>query len=41
MKAIPVHPLAKNEPPPATSKARPSATPKTRKAVPLQKFRKD
>jgi cell division protein FtsQ len=41
MKAIPVHPLAKNEPAPATSKARPSATPRVRKAVPLQKFRKD
>ena len=25
----------------ATTKARPSATPKTRKAIPLQKFRKD
>jgi cell division septal protein FtsQ len=41
MKAIPVQPLAKNEPAPATSKARPAATPKARKAVPLQKFRKD
>lgn len=41
MKAIPIHPLAKNEPTPATSKARPSATTKARKAVPLQKFRKD
>jgi hypothetical protein len=41
MKAIPVHPLAKNEPAPSASKARPSATPKVRKAVPLQKFRKD
>ncbi|HEY2139725.1 MAG TPA: FtsQ-type POTRA domain-containing protein [Chthoniobacterales bacterium] len=41
MKAIPVHPLAKNEPAPGTSKARPTATPRTRKAVPLQKFRKD
>ncbi|HSP46413.1 MAG TPA: FtsQ-type POTRA domain-containing protein [Chthoniobacterales bacterium] len=41
MKAIPIHPLAKNEPAPATSKARPGATPGTRKAVPLQKFRKD
>jgi hypothetical protein len=42
MKAIPVHPLAKNEPASsATSKARPSVTPKARKAVPLQKFRKD
>src|SRR5436309_5109684 len=36
MKAIPVHPLAKNEPTPSASKARPSATPKVRKAVPLQ-----
>jgi hypothetical protein len=42
MKAIPVHPLAKNEPAAsATTKARPSATPKVRKAIPLQKFRKD
>jgi cell division septal protein FtsQ len=42
MKAIPVHPLAKNEPASsATSKARPTATSKARKAVPLQKFRKD
>src|SRR5205814_4422087 len=41
MKAIPVHPPAKNEPAPATSKARPSATPSVRKAIPLQKFRKD
>ena len=41
MKAIPVHPLAKNEPPPATAKAKPSATPKVRKAIPLQKFRND
>ena len=43
MKAIPVHPLAKNEstPAPSTSKARPSATPAVRKAVPLKKFRKD
>jgi cell division septal protein FtsQ len=39
MKAIPVHPLAKNEP--ATAKARPSATPSVRKAIPLQKPRKD
>jgi hypothetical protein len=39
MKAIPVHPLAKNEP--ATSKARPTATPAVRKAIPLQKPRKD
>jgi len=43
MKAIPVHPLAKNEstPTPAISKARPSATPAVKKAVPLKKFRKD
>jgi cell division septal protein FtsQ len=42
MKAIPVHPLAKNEPGPATTnKARPSATPAVRKAIPLKKFRKD
>src|SRR2546421_4029889 len=41
MKAIPVHPPAKNEPAPATSKAHPSATPSVRKAIPLQKFRKD
>jgi cell division septal protein FtsQ len=41
MKAIPVQPLAKNEPAPANSKARPAATPKARKAVQLQKFRKD
>ena len=42
MKAIPVHPLAKNEPASsATTKARPNATPKVRKAIPLQKFRKD
>ncbi len=41
MKAIPLHPLAKNEPAPAPIKAGPSATPKARKAVPLQKFRKD
>jgi cell division septal protein FtsQ len=40
LKAIPVHPQAKSEAPPAP-KARPSATPKARKAVPLQKFRKD
>src|SRR6202011_6072676 len=41
MKAIPVHPLPKNEPPPAKPKARTSATPTVRKVVPLQKFRKD
>src|SRR6476620_8121453 len=39
MKAIPVHPLAKNEPAPAppTSKARPNDTPAVRKAIPLKK----
>jgi cell division septal protein FtsQ len=41
MKAIPVYPLAKNEPVPATAKTRPSANAKVRKAIPLQKFRKD
>jgi len=43
MKAIPVYPLAKNEPAPVTAKAHPSPSPKpkTRKAIPLQKFRKD
>jgi hypothetical protein len=41
MKAIPVYPLAKNEPVPATTKARPNSKPKTRKAIPLQKLRKD
>jgi hypothetical protein len=43
MKAIPVHPLAKNEstPSPSISKARPSATPAVKKAIPLKKFRKD
>jgi cell division protein FtsQ len=41
MKAIPIHPVAKNEPAPATAKTRPAATPKVRKAVPLQKFKKD
>ncbi|HEX8076698.1 MAG TPA: FtsQ-type POTRA domain-containing protein [Chthoniobacterales bacterium] len=40
MKAIPVHPMQKNEQP-ANPKARASATPTVRKAVPLQKFRKD
>ncbi|HVF72163.1 MAG TPA: FtsQ-type POTRA domain-containing protein [Chthoniobacterales bacterium] len=40
MKAIPVHTPEKNEST-ASAKARPSATPKVRKAVPLQKFRKD
>ncbi len=41
MKAIPVHPLAKNEPTSATSKARPGATPPVRKAIPVRKPRKD
>jgi cell division protein FtsQ len=41
MKAIPVHPLAKNEPAPSTSKARPNETPPVRKAIPLKKPRKD
>ena len=41
MKAIPVHPLAKNEPSTSTAKARPSATPTVRKALPLKKPRKD
>jgi hypothetical protein len=43
MKAIPVHPLAKNEspPPPSTPKVRPSASPAVKKAIPLKKFRKD
>ena len=41
MKAIPIHPLAKNEPAPATSKARPGATPPARKAIPVKKLRKD
>ena len=43
MKAIPVHPLAKNEttPTPATSKTRSNATPTVKKAVPLRKTRKD
>src|SRR5436190_7673092 len=41
MKAIPVHPLAKNETTQATSKARPSATPSVKKAIPLKKPRKD
>src|SRR5881392_3048789 len=40
MKAIPVHPLAKNEPAP-TLKAHPSATPTVKKAIPLKKPRKD
>lgn len=40
MKAIPVHPLAKNESTAPSSKARPSATPAVRKAIPLQKKRK-
>src|SRR5213595_1080534 len=41
MKAIPVHPLAKNEPAPATSKTKPNATPTVKKAIPLKKPRKD
>jgi cell division protein FtsQ len=43
MKAIPVHPLAKNDstPAPSTAKARPSASPAVKKAIPLKKFRKD
>jgi hypothetical protein len=41
MKAIPVHPLAKNETTAATARARPSATPAVRKAIPLRKNRKD
>lgn len=41
MKAIPVHPPAKEEPAPSASKLRPGATPRVRKAIPLQKFRKD
>ena len=41
MKAIPVHPLAKNETTPAPAKARPTATPTVRKAIPLRKPRKD
>src|SRR3954447_10140269 len=43
MKAIPVHPLAKNETTPAisTSKARSNATPTVKKAVPLRRTRKD
>src|SRR3982751_1080043 len=40
MKAIPVHPLAKNETTAATSKTRPSATPSVRKAIPLRKNKK-
>jgi cell division septal protein FtsQ len=40
MKAIPVHPLAKNETTAATTKARPSP-PAVRKAIPLRKNRKD
>ncbi len=41
MKAIPVHPLAKNEPAAATEKAHRSATPTVKKAIPLKKPRKD
>jgi len=40
MKAIPVHPLAKNETTAATPKARPSASPAVRKAIPVRKNRK-
>jgi cell division septal protein FtsQ len=42
LKAIPVHPLAKNEATPAPSKSRASASrPPVRKAIPLRKSRKD
>jgi cell division septal protein FtsQ len=41
MKAIPVHPLAKTETTPAPARARPTATPTVRKAIPLRKPRKD
>jgi cell division septal protein FtsQ len=42
LKAIPVHPLAKNEAPPPASKSRPSASPPAvRKAIPVRKGRKD
>jgi hypothetical protein len=39
-KAIPVHPLAKAETPPASVKAR-SSVPPTRKAIPVRRPRKD
>ena len=41
MKAIPIQPLAKSEPEPAPPKAKAKSTPTVRKAIPLQKFRKD
>ena len=42
LKAIPVHPLAKTEPAPASSKAETKKSPPTvRKAIPLRKSRKD
>jgi len=41
MKAIPVHPSGKNETAPPAPKARAKGTPPVRKAIPLQKFRKD
>jgi hypothetical protein len=41
MKAIPVHPLAKNEPTPAPLKPRSNPTRTVRKAIPLPKSRKE
>ena len=41
MKAIPVHPLTKNEPAPASAKTKSNATPTVKKAIPLRKPRKD
>jgi len=41
MKAIPVHPLAKNEPTPAALKSRSNSTRTVRKAIPLPKSRKN
>jgi hypothetical protein len=41
MKAIPVHPLAKNEPTPGPLKPRSNTTRSVRKAIPLPKSRKD
>jgi cell division septal protein FtsQ len=41
MKAIPIHPLAKNEPAPATSKPHPNGAPTVKKAIPFKKPRKD
>jgi len=42
LKAIPVHPLAKTEPPPASEKSHPSASsPQMRKAIPVRHERKD